>query len=165
MKKKRPFIQDPSATAAFAALRDLPLPRAARAPRGDKLHAVVIGGGTGAPVSIRTLLSLDVETSAVVAMADDGGSTGLLREEADVTPPGDVRKCILAMAADPKDPLHPRVQVPFPHCEQPFAWELDAGRARGCVRVVPRGHFRVRAHARRAGTCVPLDADSRNACC
>ena len=86
MKKKRPFIQDPSATAAFAALRDLPLPRAARAPRGDKLNAVVIGGGTGAPVSIRTLLSLGVETSAVVAMADDGGSTGLLREEADVTP-------------------------------------------------------------------------------
>ena len=79
MKKKRPFIQDPSATAAFAALRDLPLPRAVHAPRGDKLHAVVIGGGTGAPVSIRTLLSLGVETSAVVAMADDGGSTGLLR--------------------------------------------------------------------------------------
>lgn len=114
MKKKRPFIQDPSATAAFAALRDLPLPRAARAPRGDKLHAVVIGGGTGAPVSIRTLLSLGVETSAVVAMADDGGSTGLLREEADVTPPGDVRKCILAMAADPKDPLTRAFKYRFP---------------------------------------------------
>ncbi len=73
--------------------------------RDERLRAVVIGGGTGAPVSIRTLLSMGVETSAVVAMADDGGSTGILREEADVTPPGDVRKCIAAMAADPNDPL------------------------------------------------------------
>ena len=46
--KKIPFLQDPSATAAFAALRDLPLPRAAHTPRGEKIHAVVIGGGTGA---------------------------------------------------------------------------------------------------------------------
>ena len=65
----------------------------------------MIGGGTGAPVSIRTLLALGVQTSAVVAMADDGGSTGILREEAHVTPPGDVRKCLAAFAADPDDPL------------------------------------------------------------
>lgn len=71
----------------------------------EGLRAVVIGGGTGAPVSIRALLSMGVETSAVVAMADDGGSTGILREEADVTPPGDIRKCIAAMAADMADPL------------------------------------------------------------
>ncbi len=66
---------------------------------------MVIGGGTGAPVSIRTLLSLGVQTSAVVAMADDGGSTGVLREEADATPPGDIRKCLVAFAKDPSDPL------------------------------------------------------------
>ena len=65
----------------------------------------MIGGGTGAPVSLRTLLSLGAQTSAIVAMADDGGSTGILREEANVTPPGDIRKCIAAMAADPDDPL------------------------------------------------------------
>lgn len=69
------------------------------------VKAVVIGGGTGAPVSIRTLLSMGIKTSAVVAMADDGGSTGILREEADVTPPGDVRKCLVAFARDPDDPL------------------------------------------------------------
>ena len=98
---RKPFRQDPSATAAFAALRP-----AAPAPRqGERQRAVVIGGGTGAPMSIRTLLSLGLETSAVVAMADDGGSTGILREEADVTPPGDVRKCIAAFARDPNDPL------------------------------------------------------------
>lgn len=98
---KPAFTHDPSATAAFAALGSTP-----PAVRPDEhLRAVVIGGGTGAPVSIRTLLSLGLETSAVVAMADDGGSTGILREEADVTPPGDVRKCIAAMAGDPNDPL------------------------------------------------------------
>ena len=96
-----PFVRDASATAAFAALGDagdlpaLPTP----------FNAVVIGGGTGAPMSLRTLLSLGAHTSAVVAMADDGGSTGILREEADVTPPGDIRKCIAAMAENPDDPL------------------------------------------------------------
>jgi uncharacterized cofD-like protein len=62
--------------------------------------AVVIGGGTGAPVSIRALLSLGVQTSAVVAMADDGGSTGMLREHTGMVPPGDIRKCLVAMAED-----------------------------------------------------------------
>ncbi len=70
-----------------------------------KLKAVVIGGGTGAPVSIRTLLSLDAEVSAVVAMADDGGSTGVIREEAGSLAPGDIRKCLVAMARDHDDPL------------------------------------------------------------
>lgn len=97
----QPFSHDPSATAAFAALRDSHLAIAC----DEHPRVVVIGGGTGAPVSIRTLLSMGLETSAVVAMADDGGSTGILREEADVTPPGDVRKCIAAMAGDPNDPL------------------------------------------------------------
>lgn len=99
----QPFHCDPSGTAAFRALASeaaVPAPCG-----GEPLRAVVVGGGTGAPVSIRVLLSLGVETSAVVAMADDGGSTGILREEANVTPPGDVRKCIAAFARDPEDPL------------------------------------------------------------
>lgn len=101
---KRPFRIDPSATASFVALKEkIARDDDARAAVG--LRAVVIGGGTGAPMSIRTLLSLGAETSAVVAMADDGGSTGILREEADVTPPGDIRKCIAAFARDPQDPL------------------------------------------------------------
>lgn len=105
VRRRQPFRVDPSATAAFSALRDA-LPQLDRArPAEGGLRAVVIGGGTGAPMSIRTLLSLGAETSAVVAMADDGGSTGILREEADVTPPGDIRKCIAAFARDPSDPL------------------------------------------------------------
>lgn len=95
------FKQDPSATAAFQAIRfEAPVVGSA-----EESHAVVIGGGTGAPVSIQTLLSMGCETSAVVAMADDGGSTGALRDVAHVTPPGDVRKCLAAFAADPDDPL------------------------------------------------------------
>ncbi|MCL2136291.1 MAG: YvcK family protein [Coriobacteriia bacterium] len=65
------------------------------------VRSVVIGGGTGAPVSVRALLSLGYQVSAVVAMADDGGSTGLLREQLGIIPPGDIRKCLVSMASDP----------------------------------------------------------------
>ncbi len=64
-------------------------------------HALVIGGGTGAPVSIRALRNVGAYVSAVVAMADDGGSTGMLREHTGIIPPGDIRKCLVAMAGDP----------------------------------------------------------------
>ena len=101
----RPFHMDPSATGAFRALDDSVLAGDVPAEADEPIEAVVIGGGTGAPVSIRTLLSLGIPTSAVVAMADDGGSTGILRDKADVTPPGDIRKCIAAFADDPTDPL------------------------------------------------------------
>lgn len=99
--RKNPFKQDPSATESFARIKDAEPVVGHAAPA----HAVVIGGGTGAPVSIRTLLSMGLSTSAVVAMADDGGSTGKLREEANATAPGDVRKCLAAFAEDPQDPL------------------------------------------------------------
>lgn len=95
------FKRDPSITAAFKALSD----EQEIVPVDRSIRAVVIGGGTGAPVSIRTLLSMGIATDAVVAMADDGGSTGILRDEANVTPPGDIRKCLAAFAKDPEDPL------------------------------------------------------------
>lgn len=96
------FIQEPTLTTTFQAIEQTDT----QFPRGYQgLKAVVIGGGTGAPVSIRTLLSMGIQTSAVVAMADDGGSTGILRAEAKVTPPGDIRKCLAAFAANPDDPL------------------------------------------------------------
>ena len=62
----RPFTQDPSNTTAFAALSST-----TDANFSPECRAVVVGGGTGAPMSIRVLLSLGCETSAVVAMADD----------------------------------------------------------------------------------------------
>lgn len=66
----------------------------------SRVKAVVIGGGTGAPVSIRTLLDMGCDVASIVSMVDDGGSTGILRARGGVIPPGDVRKCIGAMSAD-----------------------------------------------------------------
>ena len=107
------FGHDPSATSAFEALPEI---SEAERPLG-RHRAVVIGGGTGAPVTIRTLLSMGVETSAVVAMADDGGSTGILRDQAGATAPGDIRKCITAMASDAHDPLTEAFKVRFGFAE------------------------------------------------
>ena len=107
------FPHDSSLTEQFAPL----LSADPVIPEEKRLRAVVIGGGTGAPVSIRTLLSMGAETSAVVAMADDGGSTGILRDKANVTPPGDIRKCICAMATDPEDPLTRAFKTRFPFAD------------------------------------------------
>lgn len=107
------FGHDPSATAVFASLPKLSTKNRSY----HNIKAVVIGGGTGAPVSIKTLLSMGIDTSAVVAMADDGGSTGILRDQAGATTPGDIRKCITAMAADQKDALTQAFKVRFGFAE------------------------------------------------
>jgi len=59
---------------------------------------VVIGGGTGNFAVLRGLKNYDVDISAIVSMADDGGSTGILRDELGVLPPGDVRQCLVALS-------------------------------------------------------------------
>lgn len=59
---------------------------------------VVIGGGTGNFAVLRGLKNYDVDLSAIVSMADDGGSTGILRDELGVLPPGDVRQCLVALS-------------------------------------------------------------------
>jgi len=59
---------------------------------------VVIGGGTGNFAVLRGLKNYDVDLSAIVSMADDGGSTGILRDELGVLPPGDVRQCLIALS-------------------------------------------------------------------
>jgi uncharacterized cofD-like protein len=59
---------------------------------------VVIGGGTGNFVVLRGLKKHEVDLSAIVSMADDGGSTGILRDELGVLPPGDVRQCLVALS-------------------------------------------------------------------
>lgn len=69
------------------------------------MRAVSVGGGTGQPATLRALRRLDCDITAIVAMADDGGSTGILRRELGVIPPGDVRNCLVALAADPTGPL------------------------------------------------------------
>lgn len=59
---------------------------------------VVIGGGTGNFAVLRGLKNFNIDISAIVSMADDGGSTGILRDELGVLPPGDVRQCIVALS-------------------------------------------------------------------
>ncbi|HLC52121.1 MAG TPA: gluconeogenesis factor YvcK family protein [Candidatus Nanoarchaeia archaeon] len=59
---------------------------------------VVIGGGTGSFTVLTGLKNFEVDLSAIVSMADDGGSTGILRDELGVLPPGDVRQCLVALS-------------------------------------------------------------------
>ncbi|MDR3296544.1 MAG: YvcK family protein [Clostridiales Family XIII bacterium] len=59
---------------------------------------VVIGGGTGLSVLLRGLKRDENRLAAVVTVADDGGSSGILREDLGMLPPGDVRSCLLALA-------------------------------------------------------------------
>lgn len=67
---------------------------------GAKL--VVIGGGTGSFTLLSGLKQYVRDISALVNMADDGGSTGTLRDELGVLPPGDIRQCLVALSESPK---------------------------------------------------------------
>ena len=58
----------------------------------------VIGGGHGLSVLLRGIKSATSNISAVVTVADDGGSSGRLREELGIIPPGDLRNCLVALA-------------------------------------------------------------------
>ena len=58
----------------------------------------VIGGGHGLSVLLRGIKSATSNVSAVVTVADDGGSSGRLREELGIIPPGDLRNCLVALA-------------------------------------------------------------------
>jgi uncharacterized cofD-like protein len=81
---------------------------------GTGRKAVAIGGGTGQPQILRCLLELGYDTCAVVTMADDGGSSGVLRRELGVLPPGDARNCLVAMADDEHSLLARAFQYRFP---------------------------------------------------
>ncbi len=61
--------------------------------------AVAVGGGTGLPLVLGCLLRSGFDTTAVVTVADDGGSSGHLRRELGMLPPGDIRNCLVALAA------------------------------------------------------------------
>jgi uncharacterized cofD-like protein len=64
---------------------------------------VVIGGGTGLATVLRGLKAFDCNITAIVTVADDGGSSGLLRKDMGILPPGDIRNCLLALAeAEPE---------------------------------------------------------------
>jgi uncharacterized cofD-like protein len=68
----------------------------------EDLRVVAFGGGTGLPVLLRGLRDRIGDLTAVVTVADDGGSSGRLRHELGVAPPGDVRNCLVALAGRKK---------------------------------------------------------------
>lgn len=79
----------------------------------------MIGGGTGLSAILRGLKHVTKELSAVVSVADDGGSSGVLRKDLNMLPPGDIRNCILAMSNSP------------PLLEKLFNYRFDRGSLEG----------------------------------
>jgi uncharacterized cofD-like protein len=63
-------------------------------------NVVALGGGHGLAVALQAVREYAGEITAVVSVADDGGSSGRLRRDLDVPAPGDLRRCLVALAAD-----------------------------------------------------------------
>ena len=66
----------------------------------NRPHVTALGGGTGLSSLLRGLKRRDLDISAVVSVADDGGSSGRLRRELGMLPPGDIRNVLVALADD-----------------------------------------------------------------
>ena len=81
--------------------------------RGPKI--VAIGGGTGLSTMLKGIKKITNNITAVVTVGDDGGSSGKLREELGVLPPGDIRSCIAALADD-EDLVAKLFQYRFKEC-------------------------------------------------
>lgn len=85
------------------------------------VRVVCLGGGTGMPVVLKGLRPYTtprpaeplLQLTAIVTMADDGGSSGRLREQFDLLPPGDVRNCLVALAGPSKRKLIELFQYRF----------------------------------------------------
>ena len=67
---------------------------------GRRPRVAALGGGNGLSTVLRGLKHHDLDLTAIVTVADDGGSSGRLRRELGVLPPGDIRNCLVALADD-----------------------------------------------------------------
>ena len=73
-------------------------------PLAERFPAVVaLGGGHGLAASLRALRRVTGDRTAIVTVADDGGSSGRLREQFDILPPGDLRMALAALCGDDRD--------------------------------------------------------------
>jgi uncharacterized cofD-like protein len=99
--------------------------------RGPRI--VVIGGGTGLSVALRGLKEYTSHLTAIVTVADDGGSSGRLRRDLGVLPPGDFRNCLVAMAD-----VEPLMQTLFQYRFTDSSPELD-GHSFGNLFIVAMG--------------------------
>jgi uncharacterized cofD-like protein len=79
--------------------------------RGPRI--VAIGGGTGLSTLLRGIKGYSANITSVVAVADDGGSSGQLRQQLGIVPPGDIRNCIAALA-DAEPLMTQLMQYRFP---------------------------------------------------
>lgn len=84
-----------------------------------KPNILAIGGGTGLSTMLRGLKAYTDSITAVVAVADDGGGSGMLRDDLKMPPPGDIRNCILALAKT--EPIMDRL----------LRYRFDSGRLAG----------------------------------
>lgn len=71
-------------------------------PTSRRPNIVVIGGGTGLPVILKSLKELKAQLTGIVTVADDGGSSGKLREAFNSVPPGDLRNVLTALSDIPE---------------------------------------------------------------
>ena len=90
---------------AIESIANVTIPRKTRqinklAPQGLHQKIVVVGGGTGLSSLLKGLKHFSHDLTAIVTVADDGGSSGRLRTELGVLPPGDIRNCIAALAEE-----------------------------------------------------------------
>ncbi|KRN28498.1 hypothetical protein IV38_GL001500 [Lactobacillus selangorensis] len=76
--------------------------RIVRIIQGRRPKVVMIGGGTGLPVILKSLREQGADTTAIVTVADDGGSSGLIRNYINVVPPGDIRNVLVALSDLPE---------------------------------------------------------------
>ena len=87
---------------------------------------VAFGGGHGLSASLSALRSVTPDLTAVVTVADDGGSSGVLRTELDALPPGDLRMALAALAGDDE---HSQLWAEV--CQHRFGGERHARRPPG----------------------------------
>lgn len=64
----------------------------------NQIRFVTIGGGTGNSMLLSSLKEFSDHITAIVSMVDDGGSSGVLRKDLNILPPGDIRACLLALS-------------------------------------------------------------------
>lgn len=76
--------------------------RIIRVIKGRRPKVVVIGGGTGLPVILKSLREQNADATAIVTVADDGGSSGVIRDYINVVPPGDIRNVLVALSDLPQ---------------------------------------------------------------
>lgn len=107
-----------------------------RLTQGRKI--VVIGGGTGLSTMLRGLKQYSANITAIVTVADDGGSSGKLQKQLGILPPGDIRNCLVALA-DSEPQMTQLFQYRFRNSVRPTARDSAASTAANPAPAVASG--------------------------